>query len=88
LGNPEFLESNEGTQRIITEEFAGFHSGLDNYTRYVPLAAVYGLNLAGVKGQHDFVNLSLIFALSSLLNNTITQHLKQITKEHRPDLQN
>jgi membrane-associated phospholipid phosphatase len=85
LNNPEYLESNEGVQRAITGYFAGFHSGLDNYTRYVPLAAVYGLNLAGVKGRHDLVNLSVIFALSSLLNNTITKNIKDISKERRPD---
>ena len=85
LGNPEFLESNEGFQRVLTGQFANFHSRVDNYTRYVPLAAVYGLNLTGVKGKHGVVSLSLIFALSSFLNNTITKNLKQITKEHRPD---
>ena len=85
LGNPEFLETNEGFQRVISDQFTNFHSGVDNYTRYVPLAAVYGLNLAGVKGQHNLVNLSLIFALSSLLNNTLTKNLKQISKERRPD---
>ncbi|GEO07114.1 hypothetical protein AAE02nite_47780 [Adhaeribacter aerolatus] len=85
LGNPEFLETNEGFQRVIAEQYTGFHSGLDNYTRYVPLGAVYGLNLAGVKGQHDLVNLSLIFAISSFLNNTITKNLKRISRERRPD---
>jgi membrane-associated phospholipid phosphatase len=85
LGNPEYLESNEAVQKEITWHYAGFRTRLDNYTRYVPLAAVYGLNLAGIKGQHDLVNLTMIFALSGFINNTITHHLKAITKETRPD---
>lgn len=85
LGNPEFLESNEALQRAITGHYAGFHTGLDNYSRYVPLAAVYGLNLAGVEGKHDLIQLSMLFALSSFINNTITKRLKTMTQERRPD---
>jgi membrane-associated phospholipid phosphatase len=85
LGNPEFLESNEALQSAITGHYAGFHTGLDNYSRYVPLAAVYGLNLAGVEGKHDLVNLSMLFALSSFINNAITKKLKTMTLERRPD---
>ena len=85
LGNPEFLESNEGFQRVLSGQFADFHSGLDNYTRYVPLAAVYGLNLSGIKGRNNVFHLSLIFALSGLINNTLTQQIKGLTRERRPD---
>jgi membrane-associated phospholipid phosphatase len=85
LDNPEYLESNEALQRKITWHYPGFHSGLDNYTRYVPLAAVYGLNLAGVKGKNDLVSLTMIFAISSFINNTISGNLKHLTQEKRPD---
>jgi membrane-associated phospholipid phosphatase len=85
LDNPEYLESNEAVQKQILGHYAGFHSTLDNYTRYVPVAAVYGLNLAGVKGKSDLVSLTMIFALSNFINNSITSHLKVITRERRPD---
>lgn len=85
LDNPEYLESNEAVQKQILGHYAGFHSNLDNYARYVPVAAVYGLNLAGVKGKNDLVSLTLIFALSNLINNTVTRQLKGITQERRPD---
>jgi len=83
--NPEYFEANEAVQEELTRKYAGFHTKLDDYTRYVPLAAVYGLNLVGVKGRNNFVNLSMIAALSGFINNTLTNKIKQVFKERRPD---
>lgn len=85
LGNPEFLESNEAVQHEITGHYPGFQTDLDDYTRYVPVAAVYGLNLAGVRGKHNFLDLSMLYALSSIINNTITKNIKHFTGSQRPD---
>jgi len=85
LNNPEYLESNEAVQEEITEHYPGFHTKIDNYTQYAPLAAVYGLNLTGVKGKNNLVNLSIIYALASFINGTISKNLKTLTREQRPD---
>ena len=87
LNNPEYLESNEAVQQQINGHFGNFHSRLDNYTQYLPLATVYGLNVVGIKGKNDLLNVTMLYALSSFINSTITKNLKTITKERRPDAQ-
>ena len=85
MDNPEFLESNEAVQEGITRNYPGFRTKIDNYTQFAPLAAVYGLNLAGVKGKNNLVNLSILYALSSFINGTISKNLKTLTQQQRPD---
>ncbi|WP_051359670.1 phosphatase PAP2 family protein [Adhaeribacter aquaticus] len=85
LNNRSLLATNEFLQDQLQEQYPGFNSKLDDYTRYVPLAAVYGLNLAGVKGKNDLVNMSMLFVLSSFLSNTFTKNLKNMAKEQRPN---
>jgi membrane-associated phospholipid phosphatase len=86
--NPEYLESNEVVQEVLHSRYSGFHTKMDNHTRYVPLAAVYGLNLAGLPGKHDLLNLTMLFGLSSFINNTLTNNLKRFMHERRPDKTN
>ena len=37
-----------------------YEGSLDDYLRYAPLAAVYGLNAIGIKGKNNFGNLTAI----------------------------
>ena len=34
--------------------------GVDDFSQYAPLAAAYGLRLCGIKGQHDYIDLTII----------------------------
>jgi len=62
-----------------------FHHHADDYLQYAPVAAVYGLNLVGIKGRNDFANRTAIIVKSSVLVAAITLPLKKITAEPRPD---
>lgn len=78
-----------GVQNAVREErnehLGNFKTSIDNYLLYVPIAAVYGLNMAGVKGKHDFRNRTLLLAKSEIIMYVLTNSLKSITNERRPD---
>lgn len=58
---------------------------LDDYTQYAPAALVYGLNAIGVKGKHNLLDRSIIYATSQLISATLITPLKHTTHEKRPD---
>jgi hypothetical protein len=61
------------------------HIQLDNYTQYAPAALVYGLNAAGIKGNHNFRDKTIIYATSQLITTAIVVPLKHIVRDERPD---
>jgi hypothetical protein len=69
-------EVNEHIDRKIT---------IDNFSQYAPALTVYGLNLLGIKGEHDFKDRTIILATSYVIMSTSTLALKAITKVKRPD---
>jgi membrane-associated phospholipid phosphatase len=51
----------------------------------VPAAAVYGLNIAGIKGQNNLVDRSIIYGMSNLIANGIGFGVKYFGIQERPD---
>lgn len=62
-----------------------FRHHADNYLQYAPAAAVYGLNIGGIKGKNNFANRTVLLTKSMLLVAAITYPLKSITAIPRPD---
>jgi len=58
---------------------------LDNYTQYLPAAMVYGYNLAGIQGKHNFRDRTIIYGTSQLISAAFVLPLKHLIKEERPD---
>lgn len=58
---------------------------IDDFSQYVPAAAVYGLNALGIKGKHNLKDRSIILASSYLMMSSTVLALKNITKVERPD---
>lgn len=69
-------EINENIDKKIT---------VDDFSQYVPAISVYGLNLAGIKGKHNFKDRTIILGTSYLIMSTSVLSLKSITKIERPD---
>jgi membrane-associated phospholipid phosphatase len=74
----------EGTCDYMQKNMA-YNGHIDDYGKYAPLAAVYLLNLAGVKGKNNFGNRSVIALKSILLSSTITYKIKVWVNETRPN---
>ena len=58
---------------------------LDNYLQFTPLAAVYGLNIAGVKGVHNFRDRTIIYGISAVVLRVVVPVIKKNSGELRPD---
>jgi len=84
-GKKPLLGYNEEIQEEIQEHYNGFHTKIDNYTQYAPIAVAYGLNIAGIKGRHNLVNLTCLYVLSDFISSATTKQLKSLTREMRPD---
>lgn len=58
---------------------------LDNYLQYAPGLLVYGLNIAGIKGKHNFVDRTAIYAMANVIMGATVTITKSTTHELRPD---
>jgi hypothetical protein len=73
MGIRPVIPMNLEIREEIQEHYPGFRTELDNYTRHVPMAAAYGLNLAGIEGRNGYFNLTGIFMLSHFMNTALTK---------------
>lgn len=72
-------------QEERNEWMPSFRHNADDYLQFAPIALVYGLNTAGIKGMNDFANRTAILIKTELLVGALTYSLKRITDVPRPD---
>lgn len=58
---------------------------IDDFSQYLPMASVYALNRAGVKGKHNFRDRTIILGTAALIMATSVNVLKYTTRVERPD---
>lgn len=58
---------------------------IDDVTMLLPAASVYGLNMFGIKGKHNFKINTLIFGTASVIVLGSVLATKSITKKERPN---
>ncbi len=58
---------------------------IDNYLQFAPAAMVYGLNVAGVKGKHNFRDRTMLFLMSNVITNASVVTIKKLSHQLRPD---
>lgn len=73
-------EIREEVKENIDEKFT-----IDDFSQFVPVLSVYGLNYLGCKGKNNFRDRSVIFGTSFLLMSTTVFTLKKLTHVERPD---
>lgn len=84
-GDNDFPVSSHDIYNGRQEAFPTFRTKIDDFTVFVPVAAVYGLNALGVQGKHHFVDRSALYILSSGVANGVSLFLKGTTNTIRPD---
>jgi membrane-associated phospholipid phosphatase len=73
-------------QKVVNEWNTPFKSySVDNYLLAVPALSVYGLNLIGIKGKHQFMDRTLILGISTVASLGFVTILKPLTSNMRPD---
>lgn len=85
-GGNNFVNDLDVTTRAeLQEDHPLFSVKADNFLQYAPAAAVYALNLSGVKGRHNLVDATGIYAISFGLMKASTLIVKSATNRLRPD---
>ncbi|MFT3827961.1 MAG: phosphatase PAP2 family protein [Chitinophagaceae bacterium] len=76
---------NQGIKEEIWTERPHKQLHIDNYLQWAPAVAVYGLNLAGIKGKNNFRDRTIIYGMSTLMMSATVFGVKKLTGEWRPD---
>jgi membrane-associated phospholipid phosphatase len=76
---------NESIKEEVWTESPHKKVTIDNYLQYAPAAAVYGLNILGIKGKNNLVDRSMIYLISNIFLTTTVTSLKSLTAQQRPD---
>lgn len=74
------------TKDELQEDHPRFAAHVDDYLQLAPAAAVYALNLSGVKGKHNLFDASMLYLTSSVIMGASTHFVKQGVGRMRPDL--
>jgi len=78
-------EAKEGVQARMRSAFPRFTAyGLDDYSRYAPLAMAYAMMATGRRGERTPVAFTLIYLMGHELDATVVSNLKRETAESRP----
>lgn len=72
----------------LNERHPGYDTFVDDYTRYIPALAVYGLDLMGVKGRSSFKDKTALLLISASLTSGTLQILKASSNRMRPSRKN
>jgi hypothetical protein len=73
------------TKAELREDHPKFAYHVDDYIQFAPALAVYGLNLAGIKGRHNLFNASMLYVTSSAIMGLSTHFVKRAVHRVRPD---
>lgn len=76
---------NFSTKNEIEEDHPHFLTHADNFLQFSPAAAVIGLNIAGVSGEHHLTDELCIYGISSLIMLGAVRSIKLVAHEERPD---
>ena len=82
---PPLKNLNHSVQHQIVTNNPNFSTHADDYLWIVPTAALYGLNLVGVEGKHNFRDRTLIVLISNGIMEVGSQITKRSVRELRPD---
>lgn len=83
-GNQNTSVKNE-VKKFRNRNLTYFKYHLDDYLQFVPYAAVYGLEFAGLKPENDWKNRTAILIKSHAINLGLCYVLKKTVNETRPD---
>lgn len=84
LGSDWFKHQNNEIREELQENI-DHKITIDDFCQYTPMAATYGLNLCGIKGKHDYGDLTIILGTAYALMGSTVFAMKNITKIKRPD---
>lgn len=85
MGNNAIRRLDLSTKGEFQEDHPHFVNHADNYAQYLPGVAVFGLNLAGVKGKHSLLDAAGIYVLTAAITGISVEGVKEVSSRKRPD---
>ena len=85
LNSDGLTDINEKIKEEVWTESPHKRFHIDNYLQIAPAVAVYGLNIAGIKGKNNLRDRTMIYLISNVCMNATVFSLKNVTNKTRPD---
>lgn len=85
LKSPLLRDWNEGIRNEIWVKNPHNQLHIDSYVQWLPGASVYALNFSGIKGEHNFIDRSIIYGMALLIQSSAVATIKKISGEIRPN---
>ena len=85
LGDNPIRNLDLSTKAELTEDHPTFAAHVDDYMEFAPLLAMYGLDLAGIKGKNSVGDQTAMVLITAGITTGIVTTLKNQTHRLRPD---
>jgi PAP2 superfamily len=85
LGDNPIRDLDLSTKAELTEDHPRFAAHVDDYLEFAPLIAVYGLDIAGIKGKNSVIDQTAMVLITSGITTAMVSTLKSHTNRLRPD---
>lgn len=84
LDNGLTKQADQHIHHELLEEYPHFSTHIDDKLQFAPVAAVYALNMIGVKGRHNLMDRTALYFISNSLMGFTVNFLKEQTAKLRP----
>lgn len=85
MGDNAIRDIDYNTSDELQEDHPSFLFQADNYLRYAPIIAIYGLDLIGINAKNKVLDRTVLLLGSFALVSTTTSILKGVSNRTRPD---
>lgn len=85
LESPALQKLDYSSEHEMHEDKDELYNKVDDYMQFAPAATAFCLNAFGVKSTHRLSEMTLLYALSNILETGIVYTTKSVTPRTRPD---
>jgi len=85
LGDNPIRDLDLSTKAELTEDHPLFAAHADDYLKFAPLVAMYGLDLVGAKGKNGVIDQTAMVIITTAITTTMVTNLKKWTHRLRPN---
>lgn len=85
LGNNAIRNLDYSTKAELSEDHPRFAAHVDDYSIFAPVAAMYVLDLAGVRAKNKVLDQTAMVLLNTVISTAVVTVLKNQTHRLRPD---
>lgn len=86
-GNKSLQKIDYNIQNKVNRHIKG-HIPLDDYSQFIPVATLYGLDLGGIRAKHNFRDRTIVVATSYIIMGLTVQKIKSSVSVWRPNKSN